>query len=1606
MMVSYGNHEISLNEGYQFWASRFATPAGFDDRNYSFDIGDAHFISIFAVENTAGLPGATLSWLEQDLASAQASGKRWIIPFFHVSPFTNGTNHPSNVNLRAQLGPLFEQYGVKIALSSHDQAYERSYPLMGVPSVIQPTTLRQRCFAMSDGVTWLKVSPGGKLSDISRSFSPFANDVWPSWTAVRSNTTHAFARVRVRASGSLRVEVYGLVGDGSQPALIDWFDYGSTSCSEELFFERPSLGFVADQGGAPATQTLLLQATGGNAPSVTVSESATWLSVAPSSTSIPQSIAFTADPGGLSPGVYRTKVQASASGYATAAVEVTLRVKDQSTSSTHQLLLSLAPNRSNPVPLEGSTVDGPIHVFVSPTSGLNRVRFFLDDPNMVGAPRQTENSQPFDFAGTASNGTAVAFNATALATGTHSITAAIDRTDGTSGVVHGVFTVSGQKRLLFDPATTSFSLSAGTQATQPIALSASDIMATAYSLTSSASWLTATPVTGSTPASVQVTANSTGLAAGTYNGTVTANAAGYLSGTLAVSLVVGSAPTAEYELRVSNLPDRSQSAGLSGATVLGSIYVFTTPTSSGVSQVRFYLDDPLRSGTPFRIENGAPHDFAGTASDGDALPFDTKTLANGTHNITAAVVKASGATVIVSANVTVNNPTQVSLCNPVPCDQIRVDLPYSMDFTQNHGQILDKNGVGTGFTYIDWPSNSGGYKPANLNVDLNAGTLQIATTKGIASTTANNQDNALGVGVNAPSQVTRVSTVLVNPPAGTGRYEQAGLWFGNDDQNYVKHVVQSVSGGTRLEFLMEVGGVQVQAFQSAKLNLSSARVSLVLRADPVARRIAASYSVNGGTVTTLGSVTAPPEFFSFDGARINPEIGTDTFTGIFATHRNASTPLIYTFDEFQVEVDASSPPPVDAQGFVKNSFPVVKPTSMAWGPDDRLYVTELFGRIHAFSFAETKQPTADQVITALTDSLGSRMTLGITIDPLSTGDNVVLWVSHSSPSLENGEPNSGTVTRLSGPNFQTVEHVITGLPRAIANHGLNSLHFGPDGRLYIAAGGNTGAGAPNTGSSEFGDMEEQPLSAAVLVADVRDPDFDGSCHNSEDIFGAPPCDVVPYATGFRNAYDFVFHSNGSMYLPDNGLGVTGTFPPSPTSPCFGLASTTSWTSGGHNPGEQPDLLYRVAPGRYHGHPNPSRNECVFKDGSWQGVAAPPNYTPPIFTLGLNKSADGMVEYTHNPFFGALKNELLVVNYSVGDDITRIRLSADGNSVVDASTLAGGFNDPLPITVGPDGTIYVGELGGDRVTPMDPHFGRWFSGESMSFARHELGIASIDSRVYAIGGNVGSPAARKVEEYNTTTKTWRTMADLPEGLDHIGVAVVNGKIYVLGGLSSFPGTVSSDVYEFDPTIGPTGQWTKISDMPRPVGGAAVGSDNGWIYVAGGFTTHHDVSLTSDNFWRFDPVGRTWEQLPDIPTYRDHTRGEFINGKFHVVGGRQDGQLHGRLGTLEVYDPAAQTWSPLLDMPTPRRGISSAVLEGKLVVFGGEKNPDTQTEVFNEVEEFDPATGRWRNLAPMPTPRHTAGAVTINNRVYVVGGATVQGGTDLTNLMEIFTFANKR
>ena len=141
-------------------------------------------------------------------------------------------------------------------------------------------------------------------------------------------------------------------------------------------------------------------------------------------------------------------------------------------------------------------------------------------------------------------------------------------------------------------------------------------------------------------------------------------------------LVPSAAAVGPYQLLASNSSNRSGPTPLDGSTVSGKIYVFTSPDTSDISRVRFYLDNPTATGTPRRTENIAPYDFAGGTTTA-ATAFDTATIADGSHSITAAVDLTSGTTEVVTATFTV--------ANNAPAPSALSFSPGSLSFSAEQG---------------------------------------------------------------------------------------------------------------------------------------------------------------------------------------------------------------------------------------------------------------------------------------------------------------------------------------------------------------------------------------------------------------------------------------------------------------------------------------------------------------------------------------------------------------------------------------------------------------------------------------------------------------------------------------------------------------------------------------------------------------------------------------------------------------------------------------------------------------------------------------------------------------------------------------------------------
>jgi glucose/arabinose dehydrogenase len=372
-------------------------------------------------------------------------------------------------------------------------------------------------------------------------------------------------------------------------------------------------------------------------------------------------------------------------------------------------------------------------------------------------------------------------------------------------------------------------------------------------------------------------------------------------------------------------------------------------------------------------------------------------------------------------------------------------------------------------------------------------------------------------------------------------------------------------------------------------------------------------------------------------------------------------------------------------GTLVDLVPPANPTSLAFGPDGRLYVTTET-TIRALTLSgDGKSVTDSEVI-----DTDLAFVLGIAFDPTAPASPVSFYVSRQEPSAPEGF--QGTVSKYTAPGWNRVD-VITGLPTSVpySNHMTNGLAFDGSGKLYIAQGSASNSGIPEQAGDTY--WHETPLSAAILVADIHASGFEGNVTYSpagpptSDAIDQTGGDVTVFAPGLRNPYDLVLHSNGRIYATDNG-------------PTAGQTSLSCSAEGGGV--LQSDELNLIEPGNYYGFPNRNRGrtdprQCTYQS-PFDGDGA--DFTGPISILPPHCSCDGIAEYTSDAFGGVMQGDLIMAELGPSA-IARVELTEDGTDVVAVTTLATGMEAPLDLAVGPSGIIYVAQYSGMAVAYLAP-----------------------------------------------------------------------------------------------------------------------------------------------------------------------------------------------------------------------------------------------------------------------------------------------------------------
>lgn len=394
--------------------------------------------------------------------------------------------------------------------------------------------------------------------------------------------------------------------------------------------------------------------------------------------------------------------------------------------------------------------------------------------------------------------------------------------------------------------------------------------------------------------------------------------------------------------------------------------------------------------------------------------------------------------------------------------------------------------------------------------------------------------------------------------------------------------------------------------------------------------------------------------------------------------------------------------------FTKTPQPVADDvgwTCVLVGPDGALWGGSDDGRIARFELDANGDLGEPVWYTSLQDQAGGpRLLTGFVFEPGRPADDPVVWAVHNYFAFHDAPDFSSTISTLRGPGLSEVADVVVGLPRSTGDHATNQAAFGSDGCLYFTQASNSGFGDPD---ETWGMRPERLLNASTLKLDpakLDDLPLDVTTAGGGGDYDpfAPDAPLTIYAYGVRLAYDLVFHSNGHLYIPVNGSSPGGNIPACPDGNAPAVKAV---------PFSEHDWLLDAKEGAYYGHPNPSQGYYIFNGANPTdgedfaecpqypvGTMPDPNYDPPIRDLGDHRSANGVIEFVNvnnTPAEQKLAGTLVICRYSLGADLTVIRVDEDGQFAEEIEGIPGFIDFANPLDVTQDittGHLYVCDYG--------------------------------------------------------------------------------------------------------------------------------------------------------------------------------------------------------------------------------------------------------------------------------------------------------------------------
>lgn len=240
--------------------------------------------------------------------------------------------------------------------------------------------------------------------------------------------------------------------------------------------------------------------------------------------------------------------------------------------------------------------------------------------------------------------------------------------------------------------------------------------------------------------------------------------------------------------------------------------------------------------------------------------------------------------------------------------------------------------------------------------------------------------------------------------------------------------------------------------------------------------------------------------------------------------------------------------------------------------------------------------------------------------------------------------------------------------------------------------------------------------------------------------------------------------------------------------------------------------------------------------------------------------------------------------------------------------------------------------------------RWQTHANLLTPRQNFALIAYGGQLYALGGQNNQTTLTAAETYLPQQDEWQSIAALPIPVSHTQAAVLNGSIYLPGGLlPSAQPTTTLQVY-----TPAENAWHTAQPLPQAISGYALTAFEGKLYLFGGTDGQKTLNLAL----RYTPEDG-WQPLPNMPTARAGAYAVNVSNRIYIIGGQTNTNTP---ATIEIFNPnePETPWQTALPLPESQGNLIGAAALADMVYIFNQVPGSNSLQILL----YTPQNARWQ------------------------------------------------